>query len=246
MSKLRNFLVVGVLSVAIPSVAFGTGIPVVDAANLAQSILTAARELKSNLNEAMMIKNQIESLTNEFKNLTKLDFNILDEYSNDLQDLFEKMGSIHGLMQNLNDLEAKFKELYPDFNNQGAFPSGEIISETMNNALNESRQMMLGASKTGASVLEHLPKTEQQLEELLSASHGAVGILQATQSGNQINATISSNLLNLNALLGNFIQAHMSFMQKQNTAEAVQLKRAEIMLNGKTASSEPPVPFGWH
>lgn len=218
-------------------------IPVIDGANVAQSILEAARALKSNVNEATMIVNQVKSLENELRNLTKLDFNIIDEYSENLTRLFEEMGSIHGLMQDLSSLQLRFEELYPDFNNETAPLELQRASDVMDQALDESRQMMLGAARTGAVVLENLPKTEAQLEELLADSSASVGILQAAQAGNQISALVASQLMNLNAQLANFNQAQVSYMQKQNTAEAISRKRGKRVLEGKRISTEPPVPF---
>ena len=212
------------------------GIPVIDTSNLAQSVLSAARTLQSNLNEARMIANQI-------KNLTALDFNILEGYSGNLTKLFETMGSVHGLMQDLSSLEANFETLYPDFNNDPARVSEEKASETINRALDESRRMMQGAAKTGAIVLQNLPKTEAELEELLADSKTSVGILQATQAGNQINAEVASNLLHLNAMLANFTQAHMAYMQKQNTAEAIELNKSKHFFSAEKESSEDSVPM---
>lgn len=212
------------------------GIPVIDVGSIAKQII-------SNLNEVRMIKNQILSLENELKNLTQLDFNILDDYSQSMRYLFEKMGEVHGLMQEFSNLQAEFEELYPDFNNILQSLDPTLTSESVNRALDESRQMMLGASKTGSAVLENLPKTQAQLEELLSDSHGAVGILQATQAGNQINATISSNLMNLTAMFTSYVQAYVSYTQNANMGQAIEAKRAKDLLVGESPSAVPPVPF---
>ena len=56
------------------------GLPVFDAANLTQNILTAIRTLQSNMNEAQQIVNQMQSLENEFLNLESLEFSVIDDY----------------------------------------------------------------------------------------------------------------------------------------------------------------------
>lgn len=111
------------------------------------------------------------------------------------------------------------------------------MSEVLNEALNESRNMMLGAAKTGARVLENLPKTEQQLDRLLVASENSAGNLSAVQAGNQISATISANIMSLNALMANYSQAHMSYLQKTNTEEAAIGNRMQHVLRGIDAAS---------
>jgi len=233
---LFKILMVIVVALIPLSNAHASGIPVVDIANLAKQII-------SNINEALMIKNQIEQIANDIKNLTKLDFSILDEYSGEMRSLFEKMGEVHGLMQELANLEDRFEELYPDFNNLIGELDPELASDAVNKALDESRDMMLGASKTGSAVLENLPKTQEKLEELLSDSHSAEGILQAAQAGNQIGATISSNLMSLTAVMTNYVQAYISFAQKENLVHAIQVKRAKDLMTGKVSSTVAPVPM---
>jgi len=200
-----------------------------DPTNHSQNILSALRALKSNINEAKAIKNQIKSLANEAENLKKLDFSIVDEFSNQMNDLFEVTGSINGLMQDFNALQDEFENLYPDFTKQDGFDAKEL-SERAAKWLQASRENVLGASKTGAKVLEGLPKSQQQLEELVGQSQGAAGILQATQAGNQISANVAGNLQSLNAQLATYIQAHMSFMmQQQSTQSSVEARSKEAL-----------------
>ena len=238
MKRLRGVirvLLIGVLVIhAIPAQA---GIPVIDGSNLAQNILAAVRAFQSNLNEAKMIVHQVKQLENDFKNLTEMDFSIGDEYSEQLHELFYEVGSVQGIMQNIINLQSEFEVLYPDFNNQYSPVASITMSEVLNEALNESRNMMLGAAKTGARVLENLPKTEQQLDRLLVASENSAGNLSAVQAGNQISATISANIMSLNALMANYSQAHMSYLQKTNTEEAAIGNRMQHVLRGIDAAS---------
>jgi len=92
--------------------------------------------------------------------------------------------------------------------------------------------MMLGAARTGAKVLDNLPKTEHHLDRLLVASENSVGNLSAVQAGNQISATISANLVSLNALMANYSQAHMSHLQKLNLEQAATENRRQHVLRG--------------
>jgi P-type conjugative transfer protein TrbJ len=52
----------------------------------------------------------------------------------------------------------------------------------------------------------------------MSDSQGAVGILQAAQAGNQIAATVSGNLIQLNAQLATYTQAHTAYLMEVNSA----------------------------
>ena len=220
-----------------------SGIPVVDLANLAQSVLAAIRLALSNVNEAMMIANQVKSLANDIRNLTTLEFSILDEFGSQFRDLFSAVGSVQGLMQNFETLQEKFEELYPEYNNIGTPLDLETISTEVNKWLDESREMIKGASLTGAKVLEALPQTQAQLDRLVADSQGAVGILQAAQAGNQIAATISGNMMNISAQLATYSQAHMSHLQKLNGEEAIKQNRLKNVTRSIKPSTEPSVPM---
>lgn len=232
-------LVSGVLS----KNAFATGVPVIDAANLAQNILEAVRALQSNINESMMIANQVKQLANDIKNLTNLKFSIVNEFSAQFKDLFKAVGSVQGLMRDFQNLQSNFEELYPDFNNIGSLVGSATVAEQANKWLDASRSMIEGASLTGAKVLENLPATQAQLDKLMVNSQSAVGMLQAAQAGNQIAGTISGNLINLSTQLATYSQAHMSYMQKINSREAAAQNRLNRMLDPVPASTAVRVPM---
>lgn len=205
---------------------------VFDPSNFVQNILTAIRTLMSNINEARMIANQVISLANEAKNLTNLPFDIIDDFSEQFSQLFTTVGSVNGLMQNLETLQSRFEELYPDFLNRFDPVSRHSVAEEMKKWIGTTREMMLGASKTGAEILDGLPKTQAHLQKLMADSQGAVGILQATQAGNQIAATISGSLLSLNAQLASYTQAHTAFLMELNSTSAAAKNRLEHVLDG--------------
>jgi P-type conjugative transfer protein TrbJ len=206
-------------------------ITVYDPTNHVQNILSAIRMLKSNLNEAIAIKNQVKSLANEFENLKKLPFSVVDDFDNQMNDLFEVTGTINGLMQDFNTLQREFDNLYPDWGNQvGIDP--EELSRQANEWLKMSRETVLGASKTGSKALENLPRSQEQLTELMSQSQGAAGILQAAQAGNQISGAIAGNLQTLVAQLATYSQAHMSFMMQQQAAQAASQARSRDAMKG--------------
>lgn len=202
-----------------------------DPSNMVQNALSALRALKSNLNEAQMIKNQIESLANEMKNLEKLDFSIIDQFSGDMNELFEVTGKIQGLMQDYTDLQSEFQRLYPDFTLGTGFDSTKLV-EQATDWLRASRNAVLGAAQTGAKVLESLPRSQIELETLVTRSQGAAGILQAAQAGNQISAMIAGNLQSLNAQLATFTQAQTAYQMRVDQAQAAQSASMKDVLKG--------------
>lgn len=216
---------------------------VFDPSNFSQNILQAIRSLESNLNEARMIANQVQQLANDLRNLEKLPRNIVEDFRAQFQELFSAVGSVHGLIQNLSNLQSKFDVLYPDYMGHHSPVPGEEFSEKAEEWLRESRAMMLQSSITGAKVLEDLPRTHRRLEELLADSGDAIGILQATQAGNQIAATVAGNLSNLSAQLATNAQAHNSFLMQFNSGAAAGRQRMKHILDSYKPSTHPGVPL---
>ena len=247
--KRRNFLGYAALSclAVVCSPLRVSAFIVFDPSNFAQSIIQTIRLLQSNINEARMIANQVISIANEVKNLKSLPFDIINDFSTQFSDLFSTVGSVNGLMQNLSSLQAQFEELYPNFLDVYDPVSRSSMATDAKKWVQTTRDMILGASKTGAQVLQDLPSSQEQLEHLMSDSQGAVGILQATQAGNQIAATISGNLINLNAQLATYTQAHTAFLMEFNGAEAAAKNRMDHVLDGMdvpyTGKNLPENPF---
>lgn len=207
------------------------GIPVIDYTNLVQNILTAVRTLQSNINEATQIANQVKSLANEAKNLKDLKFDIIQDFNGQFTDLFQTVGTINGLMQDLSSLQARFDQLYPDYSAQyGPIPGYQISGETQT-WITETRNMMLGAAKTGAQVLQNLPQSQSELETLMQKSQNSAGILQATQAGNQIAATVAGGLISLNTQMASYSQAHTAYLMEINSSAAITKTRMDHALD---------------
>lgn len=223
-------LVFIILTFLIPSTSHA-GIPVIDYTNLVQNILTAVRTLQSNINEATQIANQVQSLANETKNLKNLKYDVIQNFNGQFTDLFRTVGTINGLMQDLSSLQNRFDQLYPDYNSQyGAIPSYQMSGDTQS-WIAETRKMMLGAAKTGAQVLQNLPQSQSELETLMRKSQNSAGILQATQAGNQIAATVAGGLINLNSQMASYSQAHTAYLMEINSSAAMTKNRMDHALD---------------
>ena len=209
-----------------------TGIPVVDVANLGQNILVAVRALQSNLNEVEMIVNQVRQLENDLTNLTSLDYSIKDDVALSLEELLEEIGEVDGLMRGVYEMNTLFNELYPQINREGEEVDNSRASETINKAMDESRRMVEGALRVGGKVLENLERDKEHVDGLLHESERAEGNLSATQVGNQLTATISSNLINLNALMASYAESHLASIQERGLEKAITENRMQNVLRG--------------
>lgn len=91
---------------------------VIDAANLAQNILTEFNTLTTTVNQVTQIANQVTSLSHEVQNLVDLPAalvnQILNAYLQVMNSLNQTWGQINGLAANLNTLVARFNQRYPN------------------------------------------------------------------------------------------------------------------------------------
>lgn len=209
-------------------------IPVTDAANLVQSVLQYVTLYKE-------LQNQLLILTNDMKNIEKLDINLIDDFSIRFEELYEVTGEINGLMQNLQSVEQSFQELFPDYESNPELATIAEATRKTDEWLRENTQMMKGTIKLGAKVLDDLPKTQESLDKLLASSDGAEGILQAAQTGNQIAATIAEGMMRLQAMTAQQMQAYA--VQMQSEATKLQLQKQMIKKDLELIKSiKDPVP----
>ena len=225
--KLILLTLIFVLSSARPAFAF----VVFDPSNFAQNCIQAVRELKSNLNEAQMIKNQLQSLQNEFRNLKSLDYSSIEELSDSMNELFEVVGTVEGMMQDFQGVQERFDELYPDISQMTAI-DGETAAQYSRRWLEEMRNTVSGAAKTGAKVLDSLPANQDQLDTLLNQSQGAEGILQSAQAGNQIAGLMVDQLQSLNAQLAQYNQVNLNEVMVQQSHRELSAERDSKAMDG--------------
>lgn len=218
-------------------------VPVFDPSNFSQNILQAIRALKSNINEAKMIANEVEMLSNDVKNLTKLPYSTVHELETQFQSLFSEMGKVHGLVDDLTNLQNEYERLYPEFSLMEDKIEGRAISQLTSQWLEESRNSMLKASLTGAKVLSDLPSAQSRVERLVTDSSNAVGILQAAQAGNEISAMVVGNLTNLNAQLATYNSAHSNYLMQINSGANISQNRMKHVLDGLKPNSGKRVPI---
>ena len=233
-----------VMFVIMPVAASHAQMPVTDAANLSENILQAARALESNLNEAEMLNNQVQSLINEAMNLEDLGYSIGPEFSEKFYELYEAINKIQGLMQDYDNLESTFDELYPDFSLEFGKMDSVSLADKQRVWAELERQMMEAGHLVGAKSLENIADRQWELDGLLSASEFAVGAKQLAQISNQINATVSQNLMELQSQTASFNQAQMSYLMRKSGEEALMRKRLESVTESYSESSEEPVKVG--
>jgi P-type conjugative transfer protein TrbJ len=221
MSSTRNVLFVAIATafVATLPTRVHAQFAVIDAANLAQNylngaqeVLTAARTLQSNINEAQMIANEILNL----KNLPQ---QIISSYVMRFQHILSDVQNLTQLVGNYNNLSYSYAARYPNLR----MSAGDSINMFTLQAQwgDQHRQNLLQALQQGAGVLKDLQSAVSDTQFMSFSSQDGVGALQAIQAGNQLTMRVNDDLQRLNTQVATFngvVLEKMAREQSENDA----------------------------
>ncbi len=225
--SVRANLVAAVLAIAAP---FAIPTPasaqwaVIDASNLAQNVLQAARLLQQINNQIQSLQNEANMLQSEAKNLTSLNFSSLSGITSDLQQISSLMNQAEGISFNVQSVQAAFQQLYPQSYSSGTGIS-QLLSDAQSrwqNARNAFQQTMTVQSLIAQTVQSDSTK----LANLVNASQGAVGNLQVGQATNQLLALSIKQQLQIQTLMT--AQGRAEALNDANEAEAEQEGKAAL------------------
>lgn len=174
-------------------------ITVFDPTNYTQNLLTAARSLEQINNQVTSLANEAQMLINQAKNLTRLPMSVLSQIESNYSQMKGLLGEAERLAYSVQDIEQQFKATYRDFA-KGDRTAAQLISSAQLR-WQESVSAFEHALKAGAVAVSNLESTERQTSALVDSSQSAVGILQATQAGNQLLAVQASQIADLTAMM---------------------------------------------
>ncbi|MDB5392674.1 MAG: Conjugal transfer protein [Rhodospirillales bacterium] len=207
--------------VAIPTAAVAQ-FAVIDAANLAQNVVQAARLLEQINNQIQSLQNEAAMLQNMGRNLTSLNFSSLSGITSDLQQIGNLMNQAQGISFDVQSVDTLFNQQYPR-----AYGAGTTMPQLLadaqtrwQNARSAFQQTMLVQSQIAQTVQTDTAK----LRDLVNASQGAVGSLQAQQASNQLLALSIKQQLQIQTLMA--AQGRAEALNDANNAEAIEEGRA--------------------
>ena len=172
---------------------------VYDPSNYAQNALQAARALQQVNNQITSLQNQTQMLLNQAKNLASLPYSTLQTIEQSLARTQQLLNQAQRVGYDLNQIDQAFQRRYPQ-TYTGATPSQQLVSDAQAR-WQDSLAAHQDALRVQAGVVQALDTTRSETHGLVSSSQSAVGILQATQAGNQLIALQTRQLADLTALL---------------------------------------------
>jgi P-type conjugative transfer protein TrbJ len=195
---------------------------VFDASNFAENVLQAARELQQINNQIQSLQNEAVMLENMAKNLQNLNFSSLNSMVSDLQQISSLMDQAQGITFNVNATQTAFAQNYPQ-QYTGAVSTDQLVADAhqrWQNSMDAFQQTMV----IQAQVAQNVQADTGTLSALVSASQGAVGVLQAQQATNQLIALSTKQQLQVQTLMA--AQYRASAVEQARNAEAEEEARA--------------------
>jgi len=206
-----------ILAVSIPSpVPAHAQMLVFDPSNYSQNLLTAARALQQIGNQIKSLQNEAQMLINEAKHLEQLPTSVLNDVERDYAQIQSLLKQANGITYNVQSINTAFTQRYPAAISTSA--SDQQLITAARQRWQDSLAAFEHALTLGAGAVQNLPNTQAQTASLVSASQSSVGMLQATQAGNQLAAVQTRQLADLTGLLA--AQSRAQALEAARKAEA--------------------------
>ncbi|MER9947317.1 P-type conjugative transfer protein TrbJ [Mesorhizobium sp. M0047] len=171
---------------------------VFDPRNYAENLLSASRALEQIQNQVTSLQNEAQMLINQAKNLTSLPTSLLGQIEGNFSQMKTLLGEADKLAYSVQEIESQFTSTYENF-------GSDLSSQQLVDGARERWQTSVSAFehslKAGAVAVDNIEGTQQQTSALVDASQSAVGVLQATQAGNQLLAVQAKQAADLTAML---------------------------------------------
>lgn len=177
---------------------FGFADIVFDPSNYAENVLQAARALEQINNQIASLQNEAQMLINQARNLANLPYSSLQQIQQSVQRTQQLLGQAKRIAFDVQQIDQVFAQQYAsiDLNASDQQLVG-LARERWGNTVGALQDAM----RVQAGVVGNIETQRAELSNLVGASQGATGALQATQAGNQILALQTQQLADLAALL---------------------------------------------
>lgn len=233
--KLSMSIMTVVLSLVIAtngSKRLGAQMVVFDPSNYSQNILTAARALQQINNQIKSLENQAQMLINGARNLTSLPTSVVGQLTSKINEINSLIAQARGIAFDVQKTNSDFERLYPR-QYTAAVSSDRMVQDATarwENTYQALRQTLL----TQATIASMLDQDGQTLRTLMANSSGAVGSLQAQQSGNELLALQVKQSLQSQALVTAQARADaLRAVEQQASAEAARERFTRFIGDGR-------------
>lgn len=195
---------------------------VFDPSNYAQNVLQAARALEQITNQIQSLQNEAVMLQNMARHLQSLDSSSLGAMISALARIDGLMAQARGIAFTVEAAEAGFDEMFP-----AGYADDTTTAQSVTEARARWQQSMNAYRQTmviQSQVAENVQADAATLSDLVSASQGAVGGLQAQQASNQLIALSAKQQMQIQTLMA--AQYRAEALERARQAQAEEAARA--------------------
>ncbi len=214
------------------SVIPAAAITVFDPSNYAQNVIQAARALQQINNQIQALQNQTVMLQNMARHLETLDYSSLGQITGALQRIDGLMNQAAGIAFEVSATDAAFLQQFPE-QYAATVTTGQFGADAQTrwrNSMSAYHQTM----RVQAQVVENVQADGATLSELVTASQGAVGSLQAQQAANQLLAlSTRQHLQTQNLMAAQYRAQALDQARKAQAEEAARAAAARFLGSGQ-------------
>jgi P-type conjugative transfer protein TrbJ len=216
MNRIRSLTAIATITTALLVVPPSSAqLTVFDPSNYSQNLLTAAHTLQQVNNQLTALQNQTQMLLNQVRHLTSLPtslVNAIDQTFTQTQNILRTVDRI------AYDVQA-IGQAFSNYQNFNASQSNQQLINLAQGRWQTSLSAFQHSLSVGATTVGNISATQTQTGTLVSASQSAVGMLQATQAGNQLLGLQARQLSDLTALLAAQSRAQSLEMARKAAGE---------------------------
>lgn len=226
MSKSREKILGVMLAIALALVPVtqARALAVFDAANYSQNLLTAIRTLQMINNQVKQLRNEARMLINMARHLERMDYSSLSQLNQAISQINMLMQQAEGIAFDVQAAEQTFARYFPE-QYQATVTYDELAADAR-----QRWQYSMDAFRQTLRVQSHISQgvvaDQQLLSALVSESQGAVGMLQAQQSTNQLIALTAQQEAKTHQLLA--AQSRADALDRARRAAAQEQARAQF------------------
>lgn len=217
-------------------------IPVTDAALNGQTttnqIMNYIVYVEQLINSYQSLTNQLSQLQNEAKHLLTLPMSAWENARNSLNQMANLMQQGNNISYSMSNLSAKFKELYPGYDDYSS-TSGQTYQEQYSKMADDNMQNLNNTMQALKQNHDDMDNESALVDQLKTLSGSAQGDLQAVQVGNQIGAEQIAQLQKMRALMMAQTQAQTKYMAMETQRQAASEKAVDDMLQNVDTSWSP-------
>ncbi len=187
-----------------------------------QSVIEASQQIEIISNQILSLQNEALMLENQARNLARLDFSALAGMVSALNQIEALINQGQGIALEVAATNAAFAQSYPQ--QYGASVSADQRAADARRRWQDAMGAFQRTLVVQAQVARNVQADTATLSDIVTASQGAGGALQATQAGNQLTALSVKQQLQMQSLMA--AQYRAQALDQARAAEGAEQARA--------------------